>query len=413
MSSPNKSKLEKKLLNEEEIAKQKIIPFDNSFKTADVTPNKNECPKILSNVENSSTKLNNDAYPSGEKILNFNEKINSRNLDIWYDATKIPNLSKQVKRKFTKIIIVCFIFICVELIGGILADSIAILADASHLLCDLAGFSLSLFAVHIAQRRPSDKMTFGFHRVEILGAITSVLMIIVLAGVLVYNATLRILNPPKDLNPDFMLYTSLFGLGCNVVIALILQVDEVKDPTEIIEESKKTSADHEKYNTKIADQTNNVNIEEISTKNDSISQGNSEKQCNESKSTNDKIELSRFNFTTDELSLEVSLEKKRKVDEKSKNGTITNASNISANESANVRATFIHILGDIIQSVGVVIASIIIKCQPTWIIVDPIITYVFALIVSCTTIGVLKDCIMVLLESVPEGVDIKEIKNGF
>lgn len=81
-------------------------------------------------------------------------------------------------------------------------------------------------------------------------------------------------------------------------------------------------------------------------------------------------------------------------------------SDLKEKDNANIRAAFIHILGDIVQSVGVVIASIIIKIKPTWIIVDPICTFMFAFIVSCTTISVIRTCLRVLMEGTPETLDI-------
>jgi solute carrier family 30 (zinc transporter), member 2 len=71
-----------------------------------------------------------------------------------------------------------------------------------------------------------------------------------------------------------------------------------------------------------------------------------------------------------------------------------------------MRAAMIHLLGDLIQSVGVVIASIVVKFNPTWKLCDPICTIVFAIIVLFTTTNVVKDCIRVLMEASPNGIDI-------
>mgnify|MGYP002147095996 CR=1 FL=1 len=71
-------------------------------------------------------------------------------------------------------------------------------------------------------------------------------------------------------------------------------------------------------------------------------------------------------------------------------------------ENVNVKAALIHIIGDIIQSVGVVIASIIIYFNPNLKIIDPICTFIFAIIVLFTTYNVTKQCIMILLESTPD-----------
>jgi Co/Zn/Cd efflux system component len=86
-----------------------------------------------------------------------------------------------------------------------------------------------------------------------------------------------------------------------------------------------------------------------------------------------------------------------------------NASVVKESENANVRATFIHVIGDVVQSVGVVIAATIIVCEPTWLIIDPICTFIFALIVCVSTYAIIKDCLHVLCEGVPEGLDTEAL----
>ena len=81
-----------------------------------------------------------------------------------------------------------------EVVGGILSNSLAIATDAAHLLTDFASFMISLFAIWVAGRPSSERMSFGWHRAEVLGAMVSVLMIWVVTGVLVYMAVLRVIS---------------------------------------------------------------------------------------------------------------------------------------------------------------------------------------------------------------------------
>lgn len=69
------------------------------------------------------------------------------------------------------------------------------MTDAAHLLSDVAAFCISLFAVWLAERPPTKTHTFGFHRIEALGALVSVLLIWGITGVLVYEAIGRIIKP--------------------------------------------------------------------------------------------------------------------------------------------------------------------------------------------------------------------------
>jgi hypothetical protein len=71
----------------------------------------------------------------------------------------------------------------------------------------------------------------------------------------------------------------------------------------------------------------------------------------------------------------------------------------------NVRAAFIHALGDLIQSIGVMIAAALIWYNPEWRIADPICTFVFSALVMWTTFGIVKDASSVLMMSVPSGID--------
>lgn len=130
-----------------------------------------------------------------------------------------------ILKKMVLITIICLLFMIIELIGGILSNSIAIITDAAHLFSDLSGFIISIIAICIGQK-PSNKIyTFGYHRAEVIGALTSVLTIWVLTAFLVKEAFERIYNP-SPIDAKIMLYTSVFGLFCNLVMIKILHSDE-------------------------------------------------------------------------------------------------------------------------------------------------------------------------------------------
>ena len=89
------------------------------------------------------------------------------------------------------------IFVALQLVGGILANSIAIMSDTAHLAADLIGFLISIFSIKLALR-PADKvLSYGSDRAEIIGTILSVVFLWGLTVWLLYEATLRIFNPPK------------------------------------------------------------------------------------------------------------------------------------------------------------------------------------------------------------------------
>ena len=79
-------------------------------------------------------------------------------------------------------------------------------------------------------------------------------------------------------------------------------------------------------------------------------------------------------------------------------------------ENVNLRAAAIHVIGDLIQSIGVLIAAIVIYYYPTYQIIDPICTFLFSIIVLFTTFSVAKDCISVLMEGVPSQINILKLE---
>ena len=80
------------------------------------------------------------------------------------------------------------------------------------------------------------------------------------------------------------------------------------------------------------------------------------------------------------------------------------------NTNVNLRASFIHVLGDALQNVGVFIAGLIIFLFPNLSIADPICTYIFCIIVGLTTVSILNDCIFVLMEGSPVAIDIDQLE---
>ena len=74
-------------------------------------------------------------------------------------------------RKLFMAVVLCVIFMTVEVVGGIKANSLAILTDAAHLLSDVAAFAISLFSLWAAGWEATPRQSYGFFRIEILGAL--------------------------------------------------------------------------------------------------------------------------------------------------------------------------------------------------------------------------------------------------
>jgi cobalt-zinc-cadmium efflux system protein len=124
------------------------------------------------------------------------------------------------KALITAGILLSVIFV-IELIGGILSRSLALLADAAHLLTDIAAIMLALLAQWYGARPSSAQKSFGFRRVEILAALINGLSLWGISGYIVYEAIHRLQNPPEVSTIPMVIIAS-FGLIVQLIAALIL-----------------------------------------------------------------------------------------------------------------------------------------------------------------------------------------------
>ena len=107
-------------------------------------------------------------------------------------------------------------FMVAEVTAGILADSLALLSDAAHMLTDAGAIGLSLLALRLAARPPSGSMTYGLRRAEILSAQANGAILLVLAGLIVYEAIRRLVSPP-DVQGWTVIIVALGGIVVNLV----------------------------------------------------------------------------------------------------------------------------------------------------------------------------------------------------
>jgi cobalt-zinc-cadmium efflux system protein len=112
-------------------------------------------------------------------------------------------------------------FMAVEVVAGLLADSLALLSDAAHMLTDAGSIGLALVAARLAARPPGGRFTYGLGRAEILSAQVNGAALLVLAGVIAWEAVRRMGDPP-DVQGLVVLVVGLVGAGVNVGAAWAL-----------------------------------------------------------------------------------------------------------------------------------------------------------------------------------------------
>lgn len=131
-------------------------------------------------------------------------------------------LSQRGERGLKHAFLVTAVFFVAELVGGWLANSLALLADAGHMLTDLAAISLSLVAVWIATRPAGPGKTYGYLRAEILAALLNGVVLVLIAIGIFYEAYRRLLDPPL-VKTGLMLAVASLGLSANIASALLLK----------------------------------------------------------------------------------------------------------------------------------------------------------------------------------------------
>ncbi|XP_076865183.1 proton-coupled zinc antiporter SLC30A8-like isoform X1 [Brachyhypopomus gauderio] len=255
---------------------------------------------------------------------------------------------KQLARRRLYIVsMVCLVFTVGEILGGYFAGSLAVMTDAAHLLVDFTSFSISLFSLWLSSKPATHTLSYGWHRAEILGALLSVFTIWLVTGVLVYLAVERLIHEDYEIEGTVMLITSGCAVLANIIMALTLH-----------------QSGHGHSHGGL----------------DSHGHGHSHGRKNSHSHTN-----------TDSDHHDPEAGKKQQG-------------------NASVRAAFVHVIGDLLQSVSVLVSALIIFFRPEYKIADPICTFLFSLFVLGTTMTIMRDILVVLMEGTPVGVAYGEVR---
>ncbi len=191
----------------------------------------------------------------------------------------------------------------VEVVGGLLSNSLALLSDAGHMFTDNVALLLSFFAMKFATMPATDRKTFGFYRLEILAAFVNGVVLVLMSLYIMYEAYLRIIHP-QPVAGKLMLVVAAIGLVANIIGAFVL--------------------------------------------------------------------------------------------------------NKHSTSSLNIRGAYLHILGDALSSVGVVIGGIVI-IYTGWYLVDPILSIMISIVIIYGAWSLVKESVNILLESVPSHIDIDTV----
>ena len=121
-----------------------------------------------------------------------------------------------------------FVYMLAEAVGGWLTNSLALIADAGHMLTDVAALSLTLGAIWFASRPATARKTFGYYRLEILAAFVNGIALVLLSIWVIYEAFIRWQAPP-EVNGIQLTFIAAGGLLVNIVAAKLLHADHKHD----------------------------------------------------------------------------------------------------------------------------------------------------------------------------------------
>uniref|UniRef100_A0A3Q2ZWN7 Proton-coupled zinc antiporter SLC30A8 n=2 Tax=Kryptolebias marmoratus TaxID=37003 RepID=A0A3Q2ZWN7_KRYMA len=261
---------------------------------------------------------------------------------------------KNARRRLYVVSVVCLLFMVGEVVGGYLAGSLALMTDAAHLLADQISFIISLLSLWLSSKPATQKLNFGWHRAEILGALLSVFTIWLVTGVLVYLAVERLISDDYTIEGYIMLVTS----GCAVVANIIMAIT-LHQSGHGHSHGRLSSPGHS-HGGKKQQMSNGVcsNREHIDLERNHADHGKRARQAN-----------------------------------------------------ASVRAAFVHVMGDLLQSVSVLVSAIIIFFKPEYKMADPICTFLFSILVLCTTFTIMRDILLILMEGAPSGLKYSEVRD--
>ncbi|KAI8463510.1 MAG: cation efflux family-domain-containing protein [Monoraphidium minutum] len=361
---------------------------------------------------------------------------------------------KSVQRKLVTACILCFIFMVVEIIGGWIAHSIAIMSDAAHMLSDVSAFLVSIFAAWAATQPGTQLYSFGYHRAEILGALVSVLIIWLVTGALVVEAVQRTINPVR-VDGKLMFIISVAGIVFNLLVMLSLGVHghlgHTHDHGSGADHDHGHSHSHDHAEGEEHDHGHDHGHDHAHDPEDkehghchgakhshSHSHGDGHSHGGASSSGGEEggagcggggsgavvisvpvaacpgdahahgAERKRSAPQAGGREIEVRCELPRPAAAPGKRGGGGGGCGHAHGDNINLRGAVLHVIGDLVQSVGVAAAGLLIwmhQDDPRWYIADPICTFLFSVLVLWTTKNIMMDIFAVLMERAPQTVN--------
>ena len=298
--------------------------------------------------------------------------------------------------------ILCLLFIIVEVVGGLLSASLAVLSDAAHLFADLASFIVAIIAARLAQVPPNTSNTFGYHRAEVLAALYSMSCLWVVSLFLAIEAIRRgyVFLTDEDaavVDGKIMSITAAIGVVVNISLAFILGGDHHHHGhSHDHSHDHGHSSSHLNHNDHDHNHTDHDDDHHDHDEHHDHSHEHSHHNDNESQNllannNNDEESPTTYDST---------------------NGTVEKKTTSAMDDNLNLKAAYLHVLADLLQSFCVFFSGLVIWYNPQWQIFDPIVTILFCIIVMKSTYGVIFSSISLLMNDVPSTINWTSVYNA-
>jgi len=244
----------------------------------------------------------------------------------------------------------------------------------------MTGYFINIFGLTLSIRKPSPFFTFGSRRVEIVGAIFSILLIWILSLFLVMKAIGRIENPPKVSGPIMTLVASL-GIVTNILIAGLLH---------------RSGHGHSHFGISDAHGHGSPHSSHRASQNAGSGRRNVRSNPNNTVQSTHNTHVNS-NFAGGQHSDE-------------SYGQVEQSSDSESQVNISIKSAYLHTLGDLLQNIGVLLAGVMIWVNPKkFMIMDPVCTLFFAFNVFAITVPTSMRCFYVLMDTVPKNMDTVKI----
>ncbi|KAF2198124.1 zinc/cadmium resistance protein-like protein [Delitschia confertaspora ATCC 74209] len=358
-------------------------------------------------------------------------------------------------------------FFLLELVVGYAVHSLALVADSFHMLNDVLSLCVGLWAVKVANQKTNSKMyTYGWQRAETLGALINGVFLVALCLSIFLEAIQRLVEPQEVSHPKLVLIVGCFGLASNIIGLFLFHDhghshgghghgghshghnDEMRDAEEghshgneaddtmiddrgniadvLPSQGKGRGKDvngrrivrkHRRSKSRGYNSLDQIPVHPASFRNDIISASRMEDQESETDTESDNevavVEDGEATETSPLLQSEAPKSKSTHADHKHRQPKEEGKKGEHSHGDLNMRGVFLHVMGDALGNIGVIGSALIIwLTKYSWrFYADPVISLIITVIILCSAIPLCKAASRILLQAVPAGISIDDIKD--